>query len=168
MMFHNETLPPMTLLIGSFFSTRTMCSFAPYARTFSARHKSTTIAGQIVTRRIDNSFFREFRPLHRAPLRSSRTAEASSYSIFQLPSFSREMSEVGKGYFKKGISLNRVRELMHRLQGNVYRCRFTRHLARALLRREFCRFLGLGSGAERKRGRGGHKLFKPIGPQFAV
>ena len=67
MMFHNETLPPMTLLIGSFFSTRTMCSFAPYARTFSARHKSTTITGQIVTRRIDNSFFREFRPLHRSP-----------------------------------------------------------------------------------------------------
>jgi hypothetical protein len=167
MMFHNETLPPMILLIGSFFSTRTMCSFAPYARTFSARHKSTTITGQIVTRRIDNSFFREFRPLHRSPpFVEDRRSLLILY--FQLPPFSREMSEVGKGYFKKGISLYRVRELMHRLQGNVYRCRFTRHLARALLRREFCRFLGLGSGAERKRGRGGHKLFKPIGPQFAV
>lgn len=64
--------------------------------------------------------------------------------------------------------LDRLRELMRRLHGNIHRCRFTRHPALVLLSGKCCRFLGLGSGAERKRSRGGHELFKPVGPQFAI
>ena len=81
MMFHDETLLRCNVLIGSFFLARTMS-----------------------LERIDNVLQR-ISTASSIPSVRRGPPKPLSYSIFQLPSFSREMSEVGKGYFsRKGFS----------------------------------------------------------------